>query len=86
MICVEALPPGAGELETSNAIYEERVVMDTVDVAGYARKLFKAHGDRAEVEAAQKAVKYEKSGDTAQAENWKRIRSAIANMRSPHAS
>lgn len=60
--------------------------MDAVEVAEYARKLLEAHGDKAEVEAAQKAVKYEKSGDAKQAENWKRIRSAIANMRSPHAS
>jgi hypothetical protein len=56
------------------------------EIHDYARRLVGAHGDKAEFEAAQKASECDKQGDKAQAEDWRRIQSAIKQMRGPHAS
>ncbi len=45
-----------------------------------------AHGDKAVLEAAEKACKLEEAGDREQAENWRRIEAALMQMRGPHAS
>ena len=55
--------------------------MKESEIADYARRLYAAHGDRAEVEAAQKARTFEDSDDHAQADNWRRIRAAIHQLR-----
>ena len=60
--------------------------MNAVEIHDSARMLYEAHGDKAEFEAAQKARQLEKSGDTKEAEEWRRIRKAIAEMRGAHVS
>lgn len=60
--------------------------MDMSEIHDYARRLLSAHGDKAELEAAQKAVEYEQLRETVQAEDWRRIQAAISEMRGPHSS
>jgi hypothetical protein len=60
--------------------------METTKAAEFARQLLDAHGDRAEIEAAQKAQEAETGGDSQLAENWRRVRAAIRELRPPHAS
>lgn len=60
--------------------------MDMNEIHDYARRFVGTHGDKAEVEAAQKAAECEKAGDKAQAQDWRRIQSAIKAMRGPHLS
>jgi hypothetical protein len=60
--------------------------MDTVQIDEYAHRLYTAHGDRAEYEAAQKAKECADKGDSVQAENWRRIRATIRQLRGPNAS
>ena len=52
----------------------------------HARKLYAAHGDRAEFEAAQRARKSLEAGNKEEAEDWRRIRSAIRQLRGPNES
>jgi hypothetical protein len=56
------------------------------EVHDYARQLLKVHGAKARVVAAQKAIESEKRGDRQEAEDWRRIRDALAEMRGPHVS
>lgn len=60
--------------------------MDTEKIHVFARSLLGAHGEKAELEAAQRAIECERTGDKAQAEDWRRIQNAIKEMRGPHAS
>lgn len=60
--------------------------MDINAVHDYARRLVGAHGERAELEAAQRAANCEQQGDKEQAQDWRRIQAAIRQMRGPHAS
>jgi len=60
--------------------------MDPMKTAEYARSLLGAHGDKAEAEAAQKARDCEEAGKTGEAEDWQKIRRAIAEMRGPRQS
>jgi hypothetical protein len=60
--------------------------MDTDKVHVFARSLLSTHGDKAELEAAQKVIECERHGDQAQAYDWRRIQIAIKEMRGPHAS
>lgn len=60
--------------------------MDMNEIHDYARRFIGAHGNQAEVEAAQKIADCEKHGEKDQAENWRRIKAAIKEMRGPHAS
>ncbi len=60
--------------------------MNTIEIQEHARKLKDAHGDKAILEAAEKARELEEAGDREQAENWRRIEAAIMQMRGPHAS
>lgn len=55
--------------------------MDQINVIEYAKQLMAAHGDKAEAEAAQKAVDLEASGDAAGADSWRRVRTAIRELR-----
>ncbi len=58
--------------------------MDAVNVTEYARALLDAHGGRAEAEAARRMQQARATGRSEEAENWKRIRLAISEMRGPH--
>ena len=60
--------------------------MQISEVHDYARQLLKLHRDKARVVAAQKAIESEKRGDLQEAEDWRRIRDALAEMRGPHVS
>jgi hypothetical protein len=58
--------------------------MREAEIHDYARQLLEAHGDQAVVEAAQKAVNFEKQGANDQAQTWRRIEEALKLMRGPH--
>jgi hypothetical protein len=60
--------------------------MDMSQVDDYANRLYSAHGDRAEYEAAQKAKACEESGNTAEAEQWRQVRQKIRILRGPNVS
>lgn len=60
--------------------------MQEIDIHDYARQLLDAHGDKAVVEAAQKASALEQQGQTEQAETWRHIEAALKLMRGPHES
>jgi hypothetical protein len=60
--------------------------MQSTDVAALARHLFETHGAKAIAEAARKAVAFEKAGDAAQAKTWRRVESALLEMRGPRES
>jgi hypothetical protein len=55
-------------------------------VDDYANRLFSAHGDRAEYEAAQKAKVCEESGNAEEAAQWRKVREKIRILRGPNAS
>jgi hypothetical protein len=55
--------------------------MRETDIADYAKRLLDAHGGKAEAEAAAKARQFEEKHDAEQAENWRRIRAVISEMR-----
>jgi hypothetical protein len=60
--------------------------MQEIDIHDYARQLLDAHGDRAIVEAAQKASALEQQGQSEQARTWRQIEAALRSMRGPHVS
>ena len=60
--------------------------MQESEVYDYARQLLEAHGDKAVVEAAQKACALEQQGQGEEAETWRHIEAALKVMRGPHAS
>jgi hypothetical protein len=60
--------------------------MTAVQIDDYAQRLYDAHGDRAEYEAAQKARDSEQKGNAAAAEQWRQVRAAIRTIRGPNAS
>jgi hypothetical protein len=60
--------------------------MTTTDVSAIARNLFAAQGAKAIAEAAQKADHFGKTGDREQAQMWKRVESALREMRGPRQS
>ena len=61
-------------------------MMKATKIVEHARQLLDARGDRAEAEAAQRAIDLEAKGKAADAENWRRVRAAIREMRPPHVS
>lgn len=60
--------------------------MTSMTIAEYAQQLVSAHGPAAAAEAAKKAQDAEQAGRTEEAEQWRKVREAIARMKSPHAS
>lgn len=60
--------------------------MNITEIHEHAQKLYAAHRDRAEFEAAQHARKCQESGNEQEAEDWRRIRSAIRQLRGPNES
>jgi len=55
--------------------------MKESEVVDYARRLFKAHGDKAEAEAAQREATAKDQNNEAEANDWARIRLVIHEMR-----
>lgn len=60
--------------------------MLAIEIQEHARKLRDARGDSALAEAAQKAQRYEKQGNTQEAQTWRRIEAALRQMQGPHVS
>ena len=60
--------------------------METSDIVKYAQALYRAHGDRAEYEAAQKVTAATEAGDEDEAETWRRVRQEIRQLRGANAS
>lgn len=60
--------------------------MQRAKVMEHATALYRAHGDRAEAEAAQKAAEEEKLGRTTIAEDWRAVRDAIRTLRGANES
>ena len=60
--------------------------MQEIDVHDYARQLLDAHGEKAVVEAAQKARTLEEQGQSEEAKTWRQIEKALKLMRGPHES
>lgn len=58
--------------------------MDAMKTTEYARALLNSQGARAHVEAARRMRECQDTGRRQEAENWKRIRLAITEMRGPH--
>ena len=60
--------------------------MSSIQIDDYAQRLYSAHGDRAEYEAAQRAKDSEAKGDAHAAEQWRKVRAAIRLIRGPSVS
>lgn len=60
--------------------------MDSLQIDEYARRLYTAHGDKAEYEAAQRAKRCNEQGSEREAEQWRRVRAAIRILRGPNVS
>lgn len=57
--------------------------MRLMQLDDYAHRLYAAHGDRAEYEAAQKALNAKDEGE---AQDWRKIRQSIRQLRGPNQS
>lgn len=60
--------------------------MKLADTHSYAKWLLETRGDQAEPFAAKEQNKFEAAGDKDDAENWRKIRMAISQMRGAHVS
>ena len=60
--------------------------MLATEIQEHARRLLEAHGDKAVAEVAQKAKSLEDSGQTEEAATWRKIESALKQMRGPHST
>ena len=60
--------------------------MDMSQIDDYAQRLYNAHGDKAEYEAAQKAKAFEAKGDAENADQWRKVREKIRILRGPNVS
>jgi hypothetical protein len=67
---------------------ERRMTMTIgeIEIHDYARQLLEAHGEKAIVEAAQKARACDQQGDSEKAETWRQVEAALKRMRGPHQS
>jgi hypothetical protein len=61
-----------------------RFKMQETEIQDYARQLFEAHGDKAIVEAAQKARSFEEQGNTEEAKTWRHVEAALKLMQGPN--
>ena len=57
--------------------------MDIADVSTVARHLLETEGPKAIAHAAQQADSFEKSGDQAQAQWWRRVEARLQELRGP---
>ena len=62
------------------------ILVEASKIAEYARSLYDAHGDKAELEAAQKARECRESGKATEAETWDAVRKAVSQIRGAHES
>ena len=60
--------------------------MEAKEIHDYARRFVGAHGNKAELEAAQRAAECERQGQKDQAVDWRRIQAAIKEMRGPRST
>ena len=60
--------------------------MQATKTATLARALYQAHGDKAELKAAQRERYFRKTGHDAEAENWRSVRESIRSMRGANQS
>ena len=60
--------------------------MNAVEIHEVAEQFYRAHGDKSEFEAAQKAQKLKEAGKYKEATDWQRVRDAISQMRGSHFS
>lgn len=60
--------------------------MDVIKTTEIAHALYRAHGDRAEFEAAQKERQLKDAGDENEAANWRAIRGNIRRLRGANQS
>lgn len=60
--------------------------MAATQIDDVAQRLYRAHGDRAEYEAAQKAKACRERGADDEAETWISVRERIRILRGPNAS
>ena len=60
--------------------------MKITDVTAMAEQLLAAHGDKAEAEVAQRATAADEAGNSDEAEQWRKVRTALNALRGPHAS
>jgi hypothetical protein len=67
-------------------MYMGGLTMQAMEIQEHARKLREAHGDKAALEAAQKARAFEQQGNSEQAATWRRIEAALRELQGPRAS
>lgn len=60
--------------------------MKMQEIVQHAHALYRAHGDKAEAEAARKASAEEAAGNPGEAEVWEKIRRQIKELRGPRAT
>ncbi len=60
--------------------------MNAVEIHDHARRLYGAQGAKALAEAAEMIRRYEQNGDKRLADDWRRIESALREMRGPRVS
>ena len=60
--------------------------MQATQIQTYARQLLEAEGSRAIADAAQRALKAERRGESEQAKTWRRVELALLQMRGPRES
>jgi hypothetical protein len=60
--------------------------MNAVEIQEHARKLYEAHGSKALAEAAQMVRDLEERGDKKLVNDWRRIQSALQQIRGPGVS
>jgi len=60
--------------------------MNAKEIIEHARRLREVRGNDAIADAAQKATAFERDGDATQAQTWRRIETALLEMRGPRAS
>jgi hypothetical protein len=76
------MPPCRETISLSvDNFFDVEETMRESEIVDYAKRLLDAHGKDAEREAAQKAREYSERNDPEQAETWRKIRSAIGELR-----
>jgi hypothetical protein len=60
--------------------------MSAADISALARHLVETQGDKAIVEAAQKAASFEKAGDEEQSKTWRQVEAVLLQMQGPRQS
>lgn len=60
--------------------------MNAMEVQERARQLRAARGDKAIREAAEKAAEADRQGNVGSAKDWRRIESALLQMRGPNST